>query len=128
MKRTKWLMLLVVFAMIIAACSSDSDDETTTFTASADTETTTTAASGDDTTDTTAASGDDMVDVSGTEVSVFAAPTGDEGASIQGMYDVYNGQTGGVVTGVRARDLLNGTELEIEARVVVNATDCSTRL
>jgi alpha-glucoside transport system substrate-binding protein len=39
-----------------------------------------------------------MVDVSGTEVSVFAAPTGDEGASIQGMYDVYNEQTGGVVT------------------------------
>ena len=89
MKRTKWLMLLVVFAMVIAACSSDGDDETTT----------TAAASGDDTaTETTAASGDDMVDVSGTEVSVFAAPTGDEGASIQATFDVYNEATGGTVT------------------------------
>ena len=100
MKRTKWLMLLVVFAMIIAACSSDSDDETTTTAASGDdTATETTAASGDDTaTETTAAAGDDMVDVSGTEVSVFAAPTGDEGASIQATFDVYNEDTGGNVT------------------------------
>jgi alpha-glucoside transport system substrate-binding protein len=100
MKRTKWLMLLVVFAMIMAACSSDGDDETTTTAASGDdTATETTAASGDDTaTETTAAAGDDMVDVSGTEVSVFAAPTGDEGASIQATFDQYNEATGGNVT------------------------------
>jgi len=106
MKRTKWLMLLVVFAMIVAACSSDSDDETTTTAAASgdDTATTTTAASGDDTATTTTAAAsddttsDDMVDVSGTEVSVFAAPTGDEGASIQATFDVYNEATGGVVT------------------------------
>ena len=88
MKRTKWLMLLVVFAMIIAACSSDSDDETTT-----------TAASDDDTaTETTAAASDDAVDVSGTEVSVFSAPTGDEGNSIQATWDVYNEASGSTVT------------------------------
>jgi alpha-glucoside transport system substrate-binding protein len=99
-------MLLVVFAMIVAACSSDSDDETTTTAAASgdDTATTTTAASGDDTATTTTAAAsddttsDDMVDVSGTEVSVFAAPTGDEGASIQATFDVYNEATGGVVT------------------------------
>ena len=39
-----------------------------------------------------------MVDVSGTEVSVFAAPTGDEGASIQATFDQYNEATGGTVT------------------------------
>ena len=85
MKRAKWLLVLVVFAMIVAACSSDSSDDTTT----------TTAGDG---------GGDDMtneytdVDVSGTEVSVFAAPTGDEGASIQATFDVYNEATGGTVT------------------------------
>ena len=83
MKRTKWLLLLVVFAMIVAACGGDSDDTTTT-----------TAGDG----------GDDMgneytdVDVSGTKVSVFAAPTGDEGASLQATFDVYNEATGGTVT------------------------------
>jgi len=86
MKRAKWLLVLVVFAMIVAACSSDSSDDTTT----------TTAGDG--------GGGDDMtneytdVDVSGTEVSVFAAPTGDEGASIQATFDVYNEATGGTVT------------------------------
>jgi alpha-glucoside transport system substrate-binding protein len=85
MKRAKSLLVLVVFAMIVAACSSDSSDDTTT-----------TAADG--------GGGDDMtneytdVDVSGTEVSVFAAPTGDEGASIQATFDVYNEATGGTVT------------------------------
>jgi len=97
-------MLFVVFAMVVAACSSDSDDTTTTAAAAAggdDTATTTTAAAGGDdtaTTTTAAAGGDDMVDLSGTEVSVFAAPTGDEGASIQATFDVYNEQTGSTVT------------------------------
>jgi alpha-glucoside transport system substrate-binding protein len=87
MRRAKWLLLLVVFAMIVAACSSDSDDTTTT-TAGAD------AGGGD-----TAATNEYTdVDVTGTEVSVFAAPTGDEGASIAAMYGIYNEATGGVVT------------------------------
>jgi hypothetical protein len=95
-------MLFVVFAMVVAACSSDSEDTTTTAAdaGGGDTATTTTAASGgDDTATTTAASGgDEMVDVSGTEVSVFAAPTGDEGASIQATFDVYSEETGSRVT------------------------------
>jgi alpha-glucoside transport system substrate-binding protein len=39
-----------------------------------------------------------MVDVSGTEVSVFAAPTGDEGAAIQATFDIYGENTGSIVT------------------------------
>ena len=86
MRRAKWLLLIVVFAMIAAACGSDSDDTTTT--AGAD-------AGGDDMTETNEYTD---VDVTGTEVSVFAAPTGDEGASIQATFDIYNEATGGEVT------------------------------
>lgn len=85
MKRTKWLLLLVVFAMVVAACGSDSDDDTTTTTADGGGG----EGTGNEYTD---------VDVSGTQVSVFAAPTGDEGASIQATFDVYNEATGGTVT------------------------------
>ncbi len=87
MRKAKWLLLLVVFAMVVAACSSD-DDETTTTTAGGDASSDTTTA-GNEYTD---------VDVSGTEVSVFAAPTGDEGSSIQKTFDIYNEATGGMVT------------------------------
>ncbi len=92
MKRARWLLLLVVFAMVVAACSSDSDDETTT-TAGGDAATTTAAGGSEET-------GNEYtdVDVSGTEVSVFAAPTGDEGASIQATFDIYNEATGSTVT------------------------------
>jgi alpha-glucoside transport system substrate-binding protein len=88
MKNARWLLLILVFALVAAACSSDSDTDTT-------------VASGGETTETTvASSGNEYtdVDVSGTEVSVFAAPTGDEGASIQATWDVYNEATGGTVT------------------------------
>ena len=87
MRKAKWLLLLIVFTLVVAACSSDSD-------------TTTTAADTGGTTDTTAVAGNEYtdVDVTGTEVSVFAAPTGDEGASIQATFDVYNEATGGTVT------------------------------
>lgn len=82
------LVLLFAFALIVAACSSDDGDDG--------------GDGGDgDTTTTTAASTDNPytdVDVSGTEVSVFAAPTGDEGAAIQATFDIYNEATGGTVT------------------------------
>lgn len=84
MKRTKWLLLLVAFAMIVAACGGDSDDTTTT----------TADGGGGEGTENEYTD----VDVSGTQVSVFAAPTGDEGASIQATFDVYNEATGGTVT------------------------------
>ncbi len=87
MRKAKWLLLLVVFAMVVAACSSD-DDEATTTTAGGDASSDTTTA-GNEYTD---------VDVSGTEVSVFAAPTGDEGSSIQKTFDIYNEATGSEVT------------------------------
>jgi alpha-glucoside transport system substrate-binding protein len=90
MRRAKWLLLLVVFAMIVAACSSD--DEASTTTAGGD-ETTTTAGA-----DETMTNEYTAVDVTGTEVSVFAAPTGDEGASIQATFDIYNEATSSVVT------------------------------
>ncbi|GMQ98846.1 MAG: ABC transporter substrate-binding protein [Acidimicrobiia bacterium] len=79
------VLLLLAFALLAAACSSadDGDDSTETTTTSADSGTT------NEYTD---------VDVSGTEVSVFAAPTGDEGASIQATFDVYNEATSGTVT------------------------------
>jgi alpha-glucoside transport system substrate-binding protein len=82
MKRAKWLLLLVVFAMVVAACGSDDDAATTTAGGDA-------GGSGNEYTD---------VDVSGTKVSVFSAPTGDEGASVQATWDVYNEATGGTVT------------------------------
>ena len=86
--RSRWLIaLFTVLAMVLAACGGGdgSDDPTTTV---AD------GGNGD-------GNGDNEftdVDVSGTEVSVFAAPTGDEGASIQATFDVYNDATGGTVT------------------------------
>lgn len=83
MKRARWVVvLLVAFTLVAAACGGDDADDTTT-----------TAADGGD-------GGNEYtdVDVSGTEVSVFAAPTGDEGASIQATFDVYNEATGGTVT------------------------------
>lgn len=96
MRRAKWLMLLVVFAMVVAACGGD--DEETTTTAGDDAAATTTAAPDAETT-TTAAEGDDAaVDLAGTEVSVFAAPTGDEGDSIQATFDIYNAASGSTVT------------------------------
>ena len=88
MRKAKWLLLLVVFAMVVAACGDDDDATTTTAGEAGGTETTA-GSSGNEYTD---------VDVSGTEVSVFAAPTGDEGASIQATFDVYNEATGSVVT------------------------------
>jgi len=84
MKYAKWLALLAAFAMVLAACGS-SDDTSTTVAA-------------DDGGGEAATNEFTDVDVSGTEVSVFAAPTGDEGASIQATWDQYNEATGGTVT------------------------------
>ena len=74
---------MTVMAMVLAACGGDTSE--TTVDAGGGGE----GGTGNEYTD---------VDVSGTEVSVFAAPTGDEGASIQATFDVYNEATGGTVT------------------------------
>lgn len=77
MKRMRWLIaLLAVLAMIVAACGGDDEGTDTTEA----TGTTAAPDAGDSYTD---------VDVSGTEVSVWGAPTGDEGASIQATFDIY---------------------------------------
>lgn len=85
MRRHRWLIALsVVMAMVLAACGDDTSD------------------GGD--TDTTADGGSDVsytdVDVSGTEVTVWGAPTGDEGASIQATFDIYAEAEGATVSWV----------------------------
>lgn len=82
MKRLHWLVaVLAVFALVAAACGGGEDEETTT---------------------TGGGGGEELsftdVDVSGTEVTVFAAPTGDEGQSIQNTLDVYGTAEDATVT------------------------------
>lgn len=85
MKRHRWLIALsVVMAMVLAACGDDTSD---------DGDTATTADGGDGVSYTD-------VDVSGTEVTVWGAPTGDEGASIQATFDVYADAEGATVSWV----------------------------
>ncbi len=86
MKRMSWLIaLLAVLAMIVAACGGDDEGTDTTEA----TGTTAAPDAGDSYTD---------VDVSGTEVSVWGAPTGDEGASIQATWDIYGEAEDATVT------------------------------
>jgi alpha-glucoside transport system substrate-binding protein len=74
MNRMHRLMaMLAVLAMVLAACGGSSGGNETTTTAGGD-------QGGTSFTD---------VDVSGTEVSVWGAPTGDEGQSIQNTFNVY---------------------------------------
>lgn len=85
MKRAlKLFVLLAVLSLIVAACGNGGADETTT-------------TAGDGGGDGDGVSYTD-VDVSGTEVSVWGAPTGDEGASIQATFDIYAEAEGATVT------------------------------
>jgi alpha-glucoside transport system substrate-binding protein len=108
MKRFKWLMLLVVFALFAAACGDDGADETTA--APDDTAATTTAApsDGDGGTETTAAPDTTeapMVDLAGTEVTVFSSEdSADEATGIQRALDVFAAETGISITHTGARD------------------------
>lgn len=87
MKRTRWFIaLLAVLALVVAACGDgggEGDD--------GDTDTTATDDGGD---------GQDFTDedVSGTEVTVWGAPTGDEGASMQATMDIYGEAEDATVT------------------------------
>ena len=102
MKKARWLfVLLLAFALVAAACSSDDSDDTTTTAADSGGDTTETTAAGDttettaagDTTETTAE--EEMVDLSGTKVSVFGAPTGDEAVAFDNTFVKWNEATGG---------------------------------
>ncbi|HEY5890873.1 MAG TPA: ABC transporter substrate-binding protein [Acidimicrobiia bacterium] len=86
-KLHRLIALLGVFALVLAACGDGSGggDDTTTTAAPDGSE----PGTGNDFTD---------VDVSGTEVSVWGAPTGDEGSSIQATFDIYGESTDSTVT------------------------------
>jgi alpha-glucoside transport system substrate-binding protein len=81
--------------MVVAACGGGGSDETTT----------TAGASGDSYTD---------VDVSGTEVSVWGAPTGDEGASIQATFDVYGAAEDATVTYTGSDSIEQDTRIAVD--------------
>ncbi len=102
MKRTRWLIALVaVMAMLLAACGGDEGgggDETTTTEG-------TTSGGGDSYTD---------VDVSGTEVNVWGAPTGDEGAAQQATMDIYGEAEDATVT------YLGSDSFEQDLRIAVD--------
>jgi alpha-glucoside transport system substrate-binding protein len=78
MTRFKFLGLLLALVLVAAACGDSGSD--------------TTAAAGG------GGDGGGGADISGTEISVFAAPTGDEGQSLQGTFDVWNAETGATAT------------------------------
>ena len=121
MRRFRWLLVFAVFALIAAACSSDSDDETTTTTAAASTETTvagateTTAAAATETTAAAAAA-----DLSGTEVAVFGAPTGDEAVAFTNTFNKWNETTGAEATYEGSDDMEAQLRIRVEGN---NAPD-----
>ena len=98
MKRFKWLLLVVVFALIAAACGDDEGDETTA------------APAGDGGTETTAAPDATEapmadVDLSGTTVTVFSSEDGvDEATGIQRGLDVFAEANGMTITHTGAKD------------------------
>ncbi|MCJ7780092.1 MAG: extracellular solute-binding protein, partial [Acidimicrobiia bacterium] len=97
------LTLLAVFALVVAACSSDSDSDTTTTAASAETtttaasaETTTTAASAETTT--TAASAETTTTAASAEpVTIRLLLRPDEGEAIATFAAQYEAETGNTV-------------------------------
>ncbi len=73
LKKTKWIAVLAVLSIIVAACGGDGDTTTTAG-----------AAGGDG--DTVAA-----------DFTLFGAPTGVEGDALAGFVDVYNTETGSTI-------------------------------
>jgi alpha-glucoside transport system substrate-binding protein len=93
------LALLAVLALVVAACGGGEGGE------DGDTTTTASAEETDSFTD---------VDVSGTEVSLWSAPTGDEGAAIQAAFNVYGEAEGATVT------YLGSDSFEQDLRIAVD--------
>src|SRR3970040_2955200 len=93
------LAVLAVLALLVAACGGGEGGE--------DGDTTTTASAEE-----TASFTD--VDVSGTEVSLWSAPTGDEGTAIQAAFDVYGAAEGATVT------YLGSDSFEQDLRIAVD--------
>ena len=106
MKRFRNLsFLLIAFAMIVAACTSATDDTTTTTAAPSggdETTTTTAAPSGGDETTTTAAAEEDLT---GRSVTVFGPESSDEEAgALQDALNVLAAETGIRIQYTGARD------------------------
>ncbi len=105
MKQFKWLLLVVVFAMLAAACGNDAEEDATTA-APSDT-TAATEAPSDGGTDTTEAPAttEAPVDLSGTRVTVFGPEeTEAEAGALQAALDVLAARTGIEIIYTGARD------------------------
>jgi alpha-glucoside transport system substrate-binding protein len=101
-------------AMIAAACGGTSTTTTTAgggATTTAGGEMTTTTAGGEMTTTT---AGGSMVDVSGTEFTLFGAPTGAEGDAMTGFVNVYNQNKGTNISYVGSDDFENQIQIRVE--------------
>ena len=111
MKQLKWLLLLVVFAMVVAACG-DGDDDGSGDTTETTTATETTADAGgtettEATTETTEATTEttEAANFEGTRVNVFSSEDGvDEATGIQRALDVFAAETGIEIVHSGARD------------------------
>ncbi len=122
MRRFRWLLILAVFALVAAACSSDSDDEATT-TAAGDTTETTAAAATETTaaaaTETTAAAATETTaaaaaDLAGTKIEVMGAPTGDETNTFVTTFNKWNETTGAEATYEGSDDMEAQLRIRVE--------------
>ncbi len=111
MRKFKWLLLLVAFAMIVAACGDDGGDETTTTADAGTTETTAGA--------TATTAGETATTAGGTEAlaaefTLFGAPGGDEGKAIEGFLDAYNAATGSDIVYTGSEDFEAQLRIRVE--------------
>lgn len=96
MRRAKWLVAALVFALIAAACGGDGDDEETT---------------------TTAAEGEGGTSMEGAEFTLLGPATGTEGDAVNGFLGVYNEQMGSTL------DYVGLDDFEVNLRVRVDGGD-----
>ena len=115
MRKLKWLALVAVFAMIVAACGDDAEDTTTA--APSDGGTTATTAGPSDTsppdTDAPPTTAEPM-DLSGTRVTVFGPEETDaEAGALQDAVDVLAARTGIEIIYTGARDAADQINAQI---------------
>jgi ABC-type glycerol-3-phosphate transport system substrate-binding protein len=91
---TRLLTLIAVFALVVAACSSDSDSDTTTTTAASE-ETTTTAAAGETTTTAAAETTTTAANAEPVTIKLLLRP--DEGENIANFAAQFEAETGNTV-------------------------------
>lgn len=100
MRKWRWLTLLAVFALVLAACGGDDDD----------------AGGSDDTGgDTSGDGGEESGAVA--DFTLFGAPTGVEGEALQGFIDVYNEETGNEI------QFTGSDDFESQLRIRVDGGD-----